>query len=311
MKKIIFVLLLGICNSLSYSQVVMNLQLPPAGITTKEQLWSISLVNSGSYDLNVTLEMQFTDAANNQRVFTAVTNQITLAKGVKQIRQADIMPVTYNIINSSYNVDANPSGLLPVGVFNVCYTVVSTGGHMQELVSDECETIEVEPLSPPILIYPSDAEQLETSRPLFTWSPPAPINLFSRLNYELTLVEVLPLQSPSDAVQQNIPLYFSPDINFTNLQYPATLKELDTAKIYAWRIKAKNNYQPIANSEVWTFSVLNKNTTLPKRINYSDYVKPAPQQNASYFVCDGIVNYQYNNIINDSILRVRIYDITT
>ena len=310
MKRFLFLCLIVWSNYPdAQGQVVLNLQLPPAGITVKEQLWNMSLVNSGAYDLSVQLEMTMTDVANNQRVLTAITRDIIIPKGAKQIRQADIMPVTYNIVNTSYPVDANPSGFLPVGIYNICYTVVATGGHEKELISDECETVEIEPLSPPVLVIPSDMEKVETGRPLFSWTPPSPLSLFSRLSYDFTLVEVSPLQSPGEALQQNIPICFIPGVNFTSVQYPATLTELDTAKTYAWKIKAKNNERSIADSEIWTLTVVKKNNS-EKSISYADYAKLKNQQDAAYITMNGVLNYQYNNESNDAGVHIRIYDIT-
>ena len=310
MKYITLFIACTIAYKLAFTQVVMNLQLPPAGIVTKEQLWNLSLVNPSGQDLSVQLEMQLTDVSNNQRVLSGITKEFILPKGVKQVRQADIMPISYNVINTSYPVDANSTGFLPTGIYNVCFSVITIDVHGNEILSDECETIEIEPLGPPALVLPSDMEEVDVARPLFTWTPPAPVNLFSRLNYDFTLVEILPTQTPADAIQQNIPLCFVNDINFTNFQYPATLRELDTSKLYAWRVKAKNNTQVVANSEIWSFTVLNREVANKQSKAYSDYTKLVKQQDPSPVVCKRSLNYEYDNEINDTSVILNIYDIT-
>ncbi|WP_315814258.1 hypothetical protein [Paraflavitalea speifideaquila] len=73
--------------------------------------------------------------------------------------------------------------------------------------------------------------------------------------YDWTLVEVQATQSPADAIQQNVPLLSRQNISFTNFQYPLSAPELDSSKLYAWRITARNNLAPIGNSEVWSFRV--------------------------------------------------------
>lgn len=308
MKYLLIWLLSVLFIRIGYGQVVINPQLPPAGLCAKEQLWNLSLMNSGGQSVHVQIEMQLSDVSTNQRILTAFTREFVLPKGIKQIRPSDIGLVTYNVVNSSYPVDASPNGLLPIGVFNVCYSVVSSFKH--ERFGEVCETIEVEPLSPPVLVLPYDQDLLDVSRPQFTWTPPAPINLFNRLSYDLLLVEVLPTQTPSDAIISNIPLLLIPDINFTNLQYPATLNELDTAKTYAWRIKAKNNGMHIANSETWTFKIsknigVNKNN--PKQFQYT---KLSRVQDASLTSCDGELYFQYDNEINDTVVTMSIFDVT-
>lgn len=298
-----------ICASMQ-AQVIMNLQLPPTGITVKEQLWNLSLINSGNEDLGVQIEMQMSDASSNQRILTAATREFLMPKGVKQIRQADILPITYNVVHPGYAVDASPTGLLPCGIYNICFTVLSKGVHGNETITDECETVEIEPLSPPSLIMPSDQERVDITRPLFTWAPPAPISTFSRLTYEFSLVEVMPTQNAADAIQRNFPVHFQPRIAFTNFQYPSTLKELDTAKTYAWQIKASNNGQVIANSEVWTFSLAKQshsNEVLSKETNFT---RLRQEQDGAYSQAYGTLYFEYNNQLNDTSVLITITDVT-
>src|SRR6187200_3654634 len=107
-----------------HAQVLITPQLPPVGITVKSELWNLSLVNSFPQSLEIQLEVQMTDVSNSQRVFSAISRPFILPKGTKNIRASDIMPLTFNVLNSSYNIDASPFGFLPIGIFNVCYTVI-------------------------------------------------------------------------------------------------------------------------------------------------------------------------------------------
>lgn len=309
MKYFLTWLMVAGISSLNYAQVAINLQLPPAGLSVKDQLWNLSLVNSGGQPLLVQLEMQLSDASTNQRVLTAVTREFLLPKGVKQIRSADIMPITYNVVNPSYPVDASPNGLLPVGVFNICFTATAGATHGERL-SDECETIEVEPLSPPTLMLPADQEVVEYSRPQFSWIPPAPVNLFNRLSYDLVLVEVLPTQSPADAIVQNIPVLLLPNIGFNSVQFPHSVRELDTAKTYAWRIKANNNGLPIANSETWIFKIAKPNSDKNSAVKRYDYTKLSRTEDAAFSSCDGQLYFQYTHNLNDTAVSIKIFDVS-
>lgn len=291
------------------SQVIVQPQLPPSGLTIKPQLWNLSLINSGS-TINVQIEITLTDIASNQLVLTGTTKVFPLSPGAKQILASDVQPVTYIPGSAAFAIDPGPDGFLPVGIFNICFTVTKLHGDAVEKIGQECMTVEVEPLSPPQLVIPANQETIELTRPLFTWLPPSPLHLFNNLRYDWLLVEVTPLQSPADALQQNIPVLTQQNIALTNFQYPLSMQELDTAKRYAWRITAKNGVLPIANSETWVFTIKKPEaaTTLPEGDGY--FAKLRPNEDAAYVICQGILRYEYLNEINDTTVRVHIIDIT-
>jgi hypothetical protein len=292
-----------------YAQVMINLQLPPAGLTMKEQLWSLSLVNSGQRPVSVYLEIQLSDASGNQRILTGTTREFLLPVGVKQIRPADITPINYNVVNPVYAVDATPNGFLPVGVFTICYSVYTHELHA-ERIADECETIEVEPLSPPSLLFPGDHDSVEQARPQFTWIPPAPMQLFSRLTYELQVVEVMPAQTPTDAIARNIPILLLPDVRQTTAFYPASIKQLDTARTYAWRVKAMNNGRPIANSDTWIFRLAQPAKEQPPANLKYDYTKLSDKEEGSFTLSDGHVLFQYLHELNDTSVNIKLWDLS-
>lgn len=311
MKNPLFLFIFLIIGSRSYNQVIMHLQLPPGGIVLKDQLWNLSLVNPSDVGEYLQVEVQLVDASNNQRILTGISRQFYMPKGAKQLRQADLWPITYNVLNTSYGVDVSASGFLPIGIFNVCYSLLSSNHIGVERVGEECELIEVEPVSPPMLVLPGDQEEVETGRPLFTWAPPAPVSLFNRLNYDLSLVEVQRNQTPVDAISKNIPVLFMPDLSTTSLQYPFTLAELDTAKLYAWRVKAKNNNLTVANSETWSFRIARANNDEAPREDSHHYIKLKRDPDGSIFTCRGNLRFEYNNEINDTMAIIRLYDITS
>lgn len=296
---------------LSSAQVLLNLQLPATGIYIKSQLWSFSIINTGAQSINVKIEMTFTDVSNNQRVFTASSNTLKLTREVTQLQAADLAPIIYNVNNTGYNVDVNPNGFLPIGQFEVCFAVMQITNETTNNLTEECETIEVEPVSPPILIEPADEEVTDVLRPFFTWVPPSPVASFNNLNYDWTLVEVQLSQNPADAIQQNIALHSQQGLPVNSLLYPSSLPELDTSKLYAWQVAAKSSNNAIAKSEVWTFKV-RKYALDSSRLFTQGYYVPLKRQNdAVYTNMTGVVRYEYLNEINDSVAVIRFYDVSS
>lgn len=312
MKKLCFLLLLAGWSVTMQGQVLINLQLPPSGIMLKNQLWNLSLVNTSNTLLNVQVEVNITDISNNQRVLAGTTRLFQLPKGIKQVQANEIMPVTYNVLNNGYGINASQDGFLPIGTFNICYTVLSIVSDASERLAEECETVEIEPVSPPFLISPSDSEHVDIFHPFFTWIPPMPYYLFNNLLYDWTLVEVQPMQTGAAAIQQNIPLLSQSNLSVTNFQYPLAQPDLDTSKLYAWQVTAKNNTSAIAKSEIWTFRVrqlgMDTNTSYSKE---SFYAKLKPEENASFVLCFGVLKYAYLNEQSTSRVQITITDIST
>lgn len=292
------------------AQVVITLQLPPLGLTIKPQLWNMSLINTTGASMTAELQMTMTDAGTGQTVLTATTPSFILPAGAKVINASSIAPITY-AVGAGYNIDANPNGFLPVGVYNICYTVTRWNNDVSDPVADECITAEVEPISPPQLIQPADSDRVLLRRPFFTWLPPTPYNTFSNLLYDYVLVEVQPTQSGPDAIQQNVPVFLQSNISFTSLQYPLSMPELDTNKIYAWRVTAKNNLSPIANSEVWSFSLQKYTSDTISASPKGHYALLRRVQDASYIISGSTLRFLYQHEINTSSVQINITDISS
>lgn len=291
------------------AQVVLSLQLPPLGLTIKPQLWNMSLINTTGASMTAQMQMIMTDAGTGQTVLTATTPTFMLPAGAKAINAATVTPVAYTA-GAGYNIDANPNGFLPVGVYNICYTVTRWTNDISDQVADECVTAEVEPISPPQLIQPGDSDQVLLRRPFFTWLPPTPYNSFSNLLYDWLLVEVQSTQSGADAIQQNIPVLLQSNISFTSLQYPLSMAELDTGKIYAWRVTAKNNLSPVANSEVWCFSIQKYSPDTFSAPNKGFYAQLRREQDASYIISGNVLRFLYQHELNSNTVQLSITDIS-
>lgn len=309
MKQKLLLILVLLMGWRLQAQVVVTLQLPPLGLTIKPQLWNMSLVNTTGASMAVQIQMVMTDAGTGQTVLTATTAGVTLPAGAKAITANMVAPVTYTP-GAGYNIDANPNGFLPVGVYNICYTVTRWTNDISDQVADECVTAEVEPISPPQLIQPGDSDRVFIRRPFFTWLPPTPYNSFSNLLYDWMLVEVQPTQSGADAIQQNVPVYLQSNISFTSLQYPLNMPELDTGKLYAWRVTAKNNLSPIANSEVWSFKIQQPVSDSAHISNKGMYAPLRREQDASYALSGSMLRFLYQHELNSPSVQVKVTDIS-
>jgi len=303
-KSLIAAYLLLIGALASRAQISMTLQVPPAGVLMKNQLWNMVLVNSGSSPVNTRIQLTLLDEKNNQPVLTATTAPILLTRGARQLQAKDLGPIMYNYSGPSFHADEDPNGMLPVGSYQACYTALTTEKSSAARV-ENCIQVNVDPLSPPLLNTPADEGRLYTTYPQFTWLPPAPVQLFNDLSYDLIVVEVLPGQGKADAIQQNIPVYSAGFVKNLYTNYPSSYKALDTGRLYAWRIVALNNGMPATMSDIWTFRVTTPD--MPgRRKKEEPYIELRRGLDVSVASIGGTLKLTYDNIPADSTVSYTI-----
>lgn len=234
MRKLILTLMIWlVLLQVTCAQVTLVLQVPPAGVIIKPQLWNMALIYGGNGLITVSVRMTLMSSPGNQPVMTATTRQLVLHKGTNSLSARDLSPLVYNYLPGTYTTDRDPNGFLPAGNFKACYAVVYNVEHGMETLAEDCVPVEVEPISPPQLSWPSDTAVLLTSYPQFSWLPPQPVQLFSDLNYELIVAEVKPGQTAYQSLQQNIPVYNLHHGTQPVDLYPASAAPLDTGRIYS------------------------------------------------------------------------------
>lgn len=300
-----FILLVNYCSG----QIAINFQLPYSGIYTKNQLWNFSVVKTEQININMSIEIIVTDAATGQTVLTGRSGYYLMTQNFAQLQAANLSPIVYTVVNSAYNIDASPEGMLPIGKFAVCCVVYFENGISKG--DGDCTSIEVEPMSPPMLISPADNEVSDIRRPFFSWLPPAPVTGFNNLTYDFSLVTVESLQTPVDAIQNNLPFFYQNNLNANTLAFPSSLADLDTSKLYAWQVSANSANNPVAKSEVFTFKVRQYDLDTVQLKVPADYYAPLKKENdATCYLFDNEVKYQYLNELNDSTCYFSIYDIS-
>ncbi|MCU7549882.1 hypothetical protein OCK74_12190 [Chitinophagaceae bacterium LB-8] len=309
MKKLMILssLLVSLCCE---AQLLINLQTAPVGMVQKSQLWNMAVSNINNTNLTFHIEVIMSDVSAGRPVLSAVTEPLTLPSGTKQLNASSFAPIQYNILSAAYNIDQTPSGLLPVGNFEVCYRFLRHLPEDVENIAEECQEITVEPISPPQLIYPYDQAAIEVSCPQLSWLPPAPVSLFTNLTYDLQLVEIFASQTAEDAIQKNLPVFIRQSIPATNLLYPSSAPALQADKQYAWRVTAKNNSVQVAQSETWQFNMKQSRMVdnLQRNLPYAKLEKNVEGGFALFF---GEIRFDYFNDSEDSVWHISCLDLTS
>lgn len=305
MNKLILILLSLVITIVSSAQLTITLQVPQSGILLKPQLWNAVLSNSYPDTREVYIGLTLSDAVTGDPVMTATTSKIQLATGATQVLESTISPVSYDYLNADI-ADRNPEGYLPAGSYTACYTVFLVDENSGSPAVEQCIPLVIEPVSPPILNIPFDKQVIQNPYPQFSWTPPTPLEIFSDLNYGFVLAEVQDGQTPADAIQQNLPIYAG-NTSDIYLNYPSSSLSLDTGKIYAWQITAKNDQQYAAQSDIWTFSLSDSVSQIPTQ-SISQYAKLKRTVDASLSVALGNLLIYYEND-EDTTVQYSIYDI--
>ena len=232
------------------AQVSISVQLPPAGLVQKDQLWNLVLVNNSNAPLDVTIFLDLKDPVTGQSILSAGTRNLFLAKGMKLMSVRDVQPVQYN-----YGVVRLVNNYLPLGTYLACYHVSRLSSKGVEILAEECVPVNISPLSPPLLNTPIDNSVLPNEFPQFTWIPPTPTEMFDRLTYDISVVEVQPGQNSAEAVLYNTPVFIKNYCRVPFESYPSTYSRLEKGKLYAWQVIANNDLNYSAPSAIWTFTL--------------------------------------------------------
>ncbi len=303
MLKKLFAIALFALPIIGHAQVTLNAQLPQAGFVQKEQLWNLILVNNNADVLDLSIQMNLQDAITGQVVLTATTGNLLLSKGVKMIKSGDIQPISYD-----YTAPDLSRNYLPMGAYVACYQIINNIGRKETPLAEECIRINIDPLSPPMLNSPSDKSDIESPYPQFTWMPPTPFDMFSSLSYDLLVTEVLQGQSAIEAIQYNTPLYSKGSINQPYESYATSFNKLDTGKLYAWQVVAKNGINYAAKTEVWTFKVAPP-SWIKQLIEQTPFVKMKTDNPEKSIAPNGTLKIAYNNETSDSVARVYLKEV--
>jgi len=294
MKKFLTVSVLLTAAITATAQVSLQPVVPAVGMIQKTQLWNVLIANSSSEPYNCRLELVLKDRSSNLEVFTATTSVFALGAGAKQFNINSLGPVQYNYLSPGF--DAKQTGLLPVGNYTACYSLTGTGEKAISL-ADECIQFDIEPLSPPMLISPADSSLLETAPAQFSWIPPAPDGMFSRLNYEIIITPVNEGQTATEAIQENVPFYSQGNLTANFLSYAAAYQAFEKDKWYAWQVVARDDRNYAGKTDAWVFK-MNADKATPV-INSSSYLSLGKEGNVQG------INYTSNHLLN---IKYHSYD---
>lgn len=299
------ILMLILFKATHAQNLVVNAFIPPGALIQKEQLWNVIISNPGTSARSCQLSLTILNKTNGSRMLTALTNMIVVPGGTRQVQVADVMPVVYNALNEHVHLSGH--GLLPVGLYQVCYEAIGDKGMSY---GSSCVDVQVDVLAPPQLIFPENKSELKEQYPVFNWIPPVPLTLAPNCVYEYKIVKVNKNQTGADAIRDNVPVYRAGKLPNTAFNYPASATALEKLQLYAWQITAQTAGADI-RSDVWTFSITGNEETKQRPVDGAAYTKLAMKNSqVSYSVVPQTLKFSWNNESLDSLFQIKVLDVT-
>ena len=264
-----FFLCIGPSKAQLSMSVVKNI---PSSIVFIRQLVQIQLMNQGSarqVDMTVTLKQDGLD-----QIYFAEYHAITIKHGVQLINLGQTEAAIKEYGSTSVARTLRNTGRLDFGNYIVCVFVKDE----QAGPIEDCLSFIVAPLTPPILVQPSNESEVVTSTPLLTWLPPTPT--LPGIVYSLRLTAMDSGQTAIDALSRN-PVLYSADNLPVNIQvYPSTAPPLEKTKKYAWQVEAFKDQSSLGITEVWEFRF--KQPALDKKIVATSFYRVKKNQDGTY-----------------------------
>ncbi len=290
MKKLTLILMLLAATAIkSEAQLVLSLMQPSPLQLRASDMVHATLVNSGG-----ATKLYFTgsmvNTQNGKKILDCKTSALDINPGVSTLNETFLQPV-YTYFSESFR----ESGVAPYGNYEICLRAYSAIDNEER--GEGCITVEVTPMSPPLLITPENQSTIYEQYPLLTWLAPTPVKNPGSVLYDLKLVELLPNQTAYDAIQRNYGLLELKGLKTTYQQYPMTATKLETGKKYAWFIKARStDGNLIGETEVWVFELGKVEVT------------EAKESGKSYALLKTALTEDFVILPSDEMLRMRFVD---
>lgn len=302
-KHLIFGMLIFAMASTAQAQVSIQSTIAVSGMVHKSQLWNVVLINSSSSQYECRLNLVLRDRQSGMEIFSATSNQFLLYPGTKSLSINQLEPIQYNYSSGASQVMLR--SMIPVGIYTACFTL--SANSLETYLAEECFQFETEAATPPLLIYPTDSTTLDVSPTQFNWTPPTPTEMFNFLQYDFIVTEILPGQTPAEAIQSNIPFINESNQISNSFSYSSLQRKLESDKWYAWQVLAKDERSYASKSEVWVFKIKPPDI-LSNIVEQSPYIKMKMENYETGIAPNSMLKIAYRNETSDSIATVKIYE---
>lgn len=269
MRSLIIIILLFIFLP-GNAQIVISQDMIGAPLFSIGNLSKFKVVNSFSSNLEVSVQSTLL-AENGDLICEVYTANWMLRPGMNRFDQTNAVDeATWG--ESALAILAQNQGKLYSGSYEWCIKLRSA--NIEEDV-ESCLLVTSVFDNFLELVYPPNKSTISEVRPSFSWiSSFNPIQLGAYERYEYILTSKEKGQSPMEALNDNSPVLYIPNVKSFGFPYPANTSSLIPGEEYSWQIVHIINDVPLLYSDVWTFKVEKMDD--PRDLKYVELTSVSP-----------------------------------
>jgi len=239
-----------VTGSLRAQSITAALDAPPEGRLRMTDLWSLVLVNHGAKSVDILLVATVRDSLG-QTVFKGRAKGPTIpGSQTRRIRMGDLRGIAIEEISPQIRAAISQTGALPDGRWKLCIEAVAVNGGN----ASDCRELLVGSALPPVLLAPYDNAEVTDRQVAWSWFMQPRTTSGQEVRCNLVVVEILPGQTPEEALRVNPVLIRRKDLKAAAWQADPAVRPFRSGHRYAWRIQAVvGEGSEVCASEIWTF----------------------------------------------------------
>jgi len=276
--------------STAKAQIVVNFS-PLIYGQTLDGLVYAQITNSIGLDEEVVETITVRDGSG-VTVTMIKTAPFLLYRGSNVISKAAFTNARFHFGTSYAGSILSQTGRFPEGEYEYCFQteIVSNKPTQIPPVFENCFYLQLQPMTPLMLIQPVDEDKICDKRPSLTWQLPAPIPVDARCRIVLT--EVKEKQDIAEAIAFNVPILNQAGIFGNMMMYPTGAPDLVEGDHYAWQVTVYTGRTILKKSEIWSFTVqCNEEQKNPG----DSYRELKETDDGNFYFADKFLRFSFNN----------------
>jgi hypothetical protein len=239
-----------------------------------EDFFRLNVIN---YTTHTEFDFDVVVSTKGSVVYKAGVKKVIFPKGSSSFEFKNIQVINETFPTNKHIQNLQNFRQLTTGEYEICYYFKTN--QADEILGENCESREVTTMTPILLNLPEQNSTVNTFNPMLLWLPPTPIQNENN-TYQIKLAEILPNQSPFEALNRNPSLLKLEVQNALYLVYPNNAIQLQNHQSYAWQVINPNNRK--VDSEIWQFTVNLDSLKLDEKIVLNEnYIIPTDLGNLS------------------------------
>lgn len=245
------VLLIGL--HISANAQVQTIFQPAVNGRTTDGITLFQVNNQTGSDFRSSLKIIITEEKIG-RICEISVAPIQVKRGINMFNRSLLGGAQMKFASNNFGNIVRQTGRLPEGEYEYCYELTPLEEKAGVLdFYENCFHLNLQPLSPLMLVDPVDEEKICNVKPSFIWQPPMPVDVNAR--YRIVVVELKEKQTPAEALSFNLPIINAGELAMPRINYPQNIPALVKGKKYAWQVLYSVQNMLVTRSEIWTFKI--------------------------------------------------------